>query len=93
MFPSAKTRLQRIKRCASDLAGHGIRLKSAGRREIGQLIRRHLDYFQLMLGYDAAPMEIIALVERLRSPGHTKRAWQGARRRGSALQCRTPEIS
>lgn len=53
-------------RCDADLARNGIDLLGAGDRETGVLVRRHLDYFQLMLGYDAGPREVLSLVRRLR---------------------------
>ena len=67
MAPSAETSLKRMGRCVSDLARNGIDLAGTGRRAMRLLVRRHLDYFQLMLGYDAGPREVVALVDRLRS--------------------------
>jgi hypothetical protein len=67
MSSSAETSLKRMGRCVSDLASNGIDLAGAGERAMRRLVRRHLDYFQLMLGYDAGPREVIALAKRLRS--------------------------
>jgi hypothetical protein len=50
-----------------DLAANGIELAGARAGAMRLLVRRHLDYFQLMLGYDAGPREIMALAKRLRS--------------------------
>jgi hypothetical protein len=51
--------------CRSDLLANGIDLARAGHESLCRLVRLHLDYFQLMLGYDAAPAEIVALFERI----------------------------
>ena len=66
MAPSAETKLRRMGQCGSDLARNGIDLVGSGERGIALLVRRHLDYFQLMLGYDAGPREVVALAKRLR---------------------------
>ena len=66
MSPLTETGLVRMRQCQSDLALNGIDLAGAGERAVRLLVRRHLDYFQLMLGYDAGPREIVALAERLR---------------------------
>jgi len=66
MRSSAATSLQRMRRCQSDLAANGIRLAGTGDRTMRLLVRRHLDYFQLMLGYDARPREVVALAQRLK---------------------------
>ena len=68
MAPSTETSLKRMGRCVSDLARNGIDLAGTGRRAMRLLVRRHLDYFQLMLGFDAGPREVVALVERLTGP-------------------------
>ena len=65
MSPRTETGLVRMRQCQSDLALNGIDLAGAGKQAVRLLVRRHLDYFQLMLGYDAGPREIVALVERL----------------------------
>ena len=68
MPSSAATSLQRMRRCQSDLAANGIHLAGRGDRTMRLLVRRHLDYFQLMLGYDARPREVVALAQRLKDP-------------------------
>jgi hypothetical protein len=50
--------------CRSDLLANGIDLAHAGHESLRRLARLHLDYFQLMLGYDFTPAEIVALFER-----------------------------
>ena len=77
MSPSAEMSLKRMGRCESDLARNGIDLAGSGERAVGRLVRRHLDYFQLMLGYDAGPREVIALAKRLKGLRNG-----GGRRRG-----------
>ena len=66
MAPSEGIRLQRMGACLVDLAEHGIDLATAARRPLRRLVRLHLEYFQLMLGYDARPTEIVELVTRAR---------------------------
>ena len=68
MPASAATSLERMRRCQSDLAANGIDLARIGARAMRVLVQQHLDYFQLMLGYDAAPREVIALAQRLKDP-------------------------
>ena len=70
MPASAATSLKRMRQCQSDLAANGINLARAGERTLRMLVRRHLDYFQLMLGYDAGPRVVIALAQRLKHPRH-----------------------
>ena len=67
MSAVAAVHLDRMGRCETDLARNGIDLLGAGERAMRLLIRRHLDYFQLMLGYDAGPGEVVALAKRLKS--------------------------
>jgi hypothetical protein len=69
MSPSAERSLKRMGQCESDLARNGIDLTGTGVRAMRLLVRRHLEYFQLMLGYDASPREVIALATCLRDGG------------------------
>ena len=74
---TVERRLRRMRRCELDLKRNGIDLADADVRATRLLVRRHLDYFQLMLGYDAGPGEVIALENRLRrrrDDDHTRRA-------------------
>ena len=66
MSPSQSTRIERMGACLSDMAEHGIDMEGARGAGLRRLVRLHLEYFQLMLGYDASPTEIAALVDRLR---------------------------
>ena len=50
----------------ADLAHHGINLTDARGVALRRLVRVHLEYFQLMLGYDARPAEIVELVGHAR---------------------------
>jgi hypothetical protein len=45
---------------------NGIDLYAPDHRELCGLVRRHLDYFQFMLGYDAGLREVITLVQGAR---------------------------
>ena len=55
-----------MRACRSDLLANDIALDEADHQGLGELSRRHLDYFQLMLGYDAAPGELVSLAKRIR---------------------------
>jgi len=66
MLPCDATRLSRMRACRSDLLVNDIALDSADHQALAELSRRHLDYFQLMLGYDAAPGELVSLAKRIR---------------------------
>lgn len=68
VLPSQRTKRARAFACLSDLLASGIDPDRGGRRGLRALVRLHLDYFQLMLGYDATPAEIVALCERTKSP-------------------------
>jgi hypothetical protein len=62
MMPSQQTRLDRIHSCLSDLSDNGIELVRADERQLERLVYEHLEYFQLMLGYDSDIDEIIELI-------------------------------
>lgn len=63
MLPTSKLRHARIATCVSDLSENGINVASADDRQLGRLVREHLEYFQLMLGYDSDPAEILELLK------------------------------
>jgi hypothetical protein len=62
MLPSSEMQLARLAACRSDLLENGIDLARADLRKLSQLVRRHLDYLQLMLGWDADVREIVRLM-------------------------------
>ena len=62
MMPSHAVRLARIQSCVSDLSDNGIDLHDADDGRLGRVIQEYLEYFQLMLGYEAEPGEIIDLL-------------------------------
>jgi len=64
MFPSQQTRLDRIHFCLSDLNDNGIDLAAADDRQLQRVVHEHLEYFQLMLGYDSDIEEIIDLIKQ-----------------------------
>ena len=68
MIPSHSARQRCILACVSDLQSHGIDLTRADARRLRQVVREHLDYFQLMLGYDSDPAEVIELVRSRQKP-------------------------
>ena len=77
-------RLYRMRLCELDLGRNGIDLAGSGVRGLRLLVWLYLDYFQLMLGYDAAPREVIALENRLRSRRNGRRGRRaGALHRGA----------
>ena len=83
MLPSDTTRLARMRACRSDLLANDIPLDEADHQGLGELSRRHLHYFQLMLGYDATPGELVSLAKRIR-PRAVGRSIRLAVRRGVA---------
>jgi len=65
MAPSYRTKLGRMSACRADLLDNGIDLARADLRALCRLVTRHLDYLQLMLGWEAGPREIVGLVGSL----------------------------
>ena len=63
MIPTANALERRIRMCVSDLRTNGIDLTNADDRRVSQVVREHLDYFQLMLGYESDVADVIALVK------------------------------
>lgn len=63
MLPTHALRLDRISTCVSDLCANGIDLDRADDLRLGQLVREHIEYFQLMLGYDSDPTEVLELLK------------------------------
>jgi hypothetical protein len=66
MIPSQNARERCILACVSDLRSNGIDLTHADEGRLRQVVREHIDYFQLMLGYDSDPGEIVELVKARR---------------------------
>src|SRR5262249_43214648 len=60
MRPSDDLQLERVRECVADLAINGIDLIDD--EEIREVVYDNLDYFQLMLGCDAEPAEVITLL-------------------------------
>ena len=54
---------------------NGIDLYAPDHRELCGLVRRHLEYFQFMLGYDASLREVITLVQGARRAD--RESWRG----------------
>jgi len=63
MMPTHEVRLTRINSCISDLSENGIFLTDVDDQRLHRLVERHVDYFQMMLGYDSEPEEIVELVK------------------------------
>lgn len=66
MLPTQSLRLDRIRTCVADLSENGIDLDRADDRLLGQLVREHIEYFQLMLGYDSDASEVLELIKSRR---------------------------
>ena len=62
MTPSVDLRREAIRTCLSDLRAHGIELVGADQQRLADTVHEHLDYFQLMLGSDPPPREIVGLL-------------------------------
>ena len=69
MLPTPESRRLRIDTCISDLTENGINVMTADDRHLGAFVREHIDYFQLMLGYDTDPKEVLELIKD-RAPRH-----------------------
>jgi hypothetical protein len=63
MIPSQSAQERCILACVSDLRSNGIDLTHADDGRVRQVVREHIDYFQLMLGYDPEAGEIIEMVK------------------------------
>jgi hypothetical protein len=55
-----------MRACRADLLDNGIVLDVADQRGLRALCCGNLEYFQMMLGYDAATTELVALAIRIR---------------------------
>ena len=79
MLPTKPKRLARMGACRWDLGANGIDVTRKDARALRSLAETHLEYFQLMLGYDATTREIVTLMNsvakrpRPRSNGRAKR--------------------
>ena len=68
MLPSTRTRVARLAACRSDLLDNGIDLDRRDPRERVAFVRRNLDYFRCVLGYEADLREVMAMIERHPGP-------------------------
>lgn len=71
MMPTAKLQRTRIATCIADLSDNGINLAGADDGHLRQVVREHLEYFQLMLGYDSDAAEVLELIKSRRSESKT----------------------
>jgi len=67
MLPTQEVCLERIQFCISDLSANGIDVIGVDSRNRARLVSEHLEYFQMMLGYDSDAAEILELL-RHREP-------------------------
>lgn len=63
MYPTDEDRRQRISDCLRDLKTNGIQIRGAADPTLVDIVRRHLDYFQLMIGDDSSPQEVLSLLK------------------------------
>ncbi len=63
MMPTPESRRSRIDTCISDLSENGINVMDTDERHLGAFVRENIDYFQLMLGYDSDPSEVLQLIK------------------------------
>ena len=71
MMPTARLQRTRIATCLADLSDNGINLAAADDRELRRVVRKHLEYFQLMLGFDSDAAEVLQLIrDRKGEPKH-----------------------
>jgi hypothetical protein len=66
MMPTVKLQRTRIASCIADLSDNGINLTAADDRQLRQVVREHLEYFQLMLGFDSDAGEVLDLLKSRR---------------------------
>lgn len=67
-----------IRACVADLHENGIDLSHARHQEFQAFVRQYLDYFQLMIGSECRPSEIVTLLEEeSRHPGARRPALSG----------------
>lgn len=64
MLSMSQVRLDRIRTCVSDLRDNGINLIGADDDRLAQVVRQHLEYFQLMLGDDSEADEVLELLKQ-----------------------------
>ena len=64
MMPTPRICDERMESCISDLSENGINLIGADDHRLAQVVREHLEYFQLMLGYDSDPEEVLGLIKK-----------------------------
>ena len=64
MMPTQRVRVDRISACVNDLSSNGIELQNASDGRLREVVREHLDYFQLMLGYDSDAGEVLELLKK-----------------------------
>lgn len=64
MLPSHDTRQERIRACVEDLMANGIDLLHANEHEIRAVVRENLDYFQLMIGDESRPGQVVSMIRQ-----------------------------
>ena len=57
------SRLLTIGRCRRDLLNNGVDLNALPRVRLRTMVRTDLEYFQLMLGDESSPRQIISLIK------------------------------
>src|SRR4051812_29113993 len=65
MNPTLLERAERIRACVIDVMDHGVNLLEIGDAALWGFVTQERDYFQAMLGHDAADAEIVHLIRRV----------------------------
>lgn len=63
MRPKPESCRSRMDTIICDLSENGINLMGSDERHLGAFVRENLDYFQLMLGYESDPKEVLQLIK------------------------------
>src|SRR4051812_15029522 len=65
MTPTLLERAERIRACVIDVMDHGVNLLDIGDAALWGFVAQEREYFQAMLGHDAADAEIVHLIRRV----------------------------
>ncbi len=73
MISSPDSRMGLIHECVVDLRNNGIDLAGAEVGLVEEVVRQHLDYFQMMLGYEPDEGEVVSLIQQDTDGGTVRR--------------------
>ena len=63
MIPTPQAWASRIDACIVDLSSNGVGIVGVSSQQLAKVVRNHLDYFQLMLGYDCDPRQVLLMLK------------------------------